>query len=236
VYVETVKGRYSINSALSAVIWDWNGTLLDDVDYAIGCMNRLLARRGMPSLDRDRYRRTFCFPVEEYYRKLGFDFQEESFAEISGEFIDHYYRDLEIPSPHEGALELVSELGAAGVTQCILSAMEIGPLRRQLAFCGFLEHMQFVQGLDHSHATSKIAEGEALLRQLDRGREEVLFIGDTTHDVEVAEALGLEAVILDHGHQEILEKRCGPYAVCRDFGELRLVLRSTYGVSLGADT
>jgi phosphoglycolate phosphatase len=48
------------------IIWDWNGTLLDDVDYSVGVMNILLRRRGLPALDRARYHVVFDFPVRDY--------------------------------------------------------------------------------------------------------------------------------------------------------------------------
>jgi phosphoglycolate phosphatase len=210
---------------LSTIIWDWNGTLLNDVDYTIGCMNKLLARRDMPRLQRERYRRIFGFPVEQYYQRLGFDFTQESFAELSQEFIDHYYRDLTVPEPHEGAQELVSDLNEAGVAQCILSAMEMEPLRHQLASNGFLDTMAYVQGLDHSHATSKVEEGEQLLERLDQPAERILYIGDTFHDLEVGEALGLETVILTYGHQAPDMFHRHKQSKLRDVGDLRHYLQ-----------
>ena len=59
------------------VFWDWNGTLLDDVDVCIEAMNRLLERRGMDLISIERYRDIFDFPVKNYYEKLGFDFDNE---------------------------------------------------------------------------------------------------------------------------------------------------------------
>lgn len=100
---------------LSAIIWDWNGTLLNDVDYAIGCMNRLLTARGMPKLDRDSYRRIFAFPVEDYYLRLGFDLERESFEALSREFINHYYSSLEEPALYLGAGEIIGELARMGI-------------------------------------------------------------------------------------------------------------------------
>ncbi len=214
------------------IIWDWNGTLLDDVDYTIACMNRLLVRRHMPLLERERYRRVFCFPVERYYRQMGFDFHKESFARLSREFIDHYYRGLEVPAPHPGALELVQQLQDAGVVQCILSAMEMDPLRHQLELNGLLKPMRFVQGLNHSHATSKVEEGKVLLRQLNRPGEDVVFIGDTTHDMEVAQALGLQVIIMAHGHQEITGSQYPRHRVCGDFAQLKTVISDIYGLNL----
>lgn len=57
------------------ILWDWNGTLLDDVQLCVDALNRLLARYGYPQrYDRDQYRAIFGFPVQEYYARAGFDF------------------------------------------------------------------------------------------------------------------------------------------------------------------
>ena len=59
---------------LKHIVWDWNGTLLDDRWLTIAVMNRLLARRNMDELTEDRYLQLFTFPGIDYNRRLGFDF------------------------------------------------------------------------------------------------------------------------------------------------------------------
>ncbi len=57
------------------LIWDWNGTLLDDVTLCNDCLNQLLEAHGYPQrYDRAGYRELFGFPIEDYYRCAGFDF------------------------------------------------------------------------------------------------------------------------------------------------------------------
>ena len=53
------------------IVWDWNGTLLDDVDAGIGALNRMLADRGLPAITRDFYRARFRFPVRPLYFEIG---------------------------------------------------------------------------------------------------------------------------------------------------------------------
>ena len=216
--------------SISAIIWDWNGTLLDDVSYAIGCMNQLLAKRKLPILNRDRYREIFGFPVESYYRRLGFDFEAEPFNALSQEFITNYYSKLAVPRPHLGSRQLVEDLSAAGVTQAILSAMELGPLRDQLTANDFLDLFVLVHGLNHIHATSKIAEGRELLNRLDLNEEAVLYIGDTTHDLEVAEALNVSFVLLTHGHQSADQFQDARSVLLDNFDELREYLSTQQGI------
>ena len=75
------------------VVWDWNGTLFDDVALCIQVMNGMLEKRGLPQLaGPEQYRQVFTFPVEEYYKALGFDFGREPFSQLAVEYISEYDR------------------------------------------------------------------------------------------------------------------------------------------------
>ncbi len=76
------------------IIWDWNGTLLNDVQMCVNCMNVLLGKRNLPRLSFDTYRNVFNFPVRDYYEKIGFDFTCEDFEVPAKEFMDLYHRFL----------------------------------------------------------------------------------------------------------------------------------------------
>ena len=69
------------------IIWDWNGTLLNDGWLFVEVMNIVLKRRKMKPITLDSYREIFRFPVKDYYMKLGFDFEKESFESSGLEFI-----------------------------------------------------------------------------------------------------------------------------------------------------
>ncbi|MFC1619065.1 HAD family hydrolase [Candidatus Neomarinimicrobiota bacterium] len=225
--MEAIRGN-----RLQTIIWDWNGTLLDDVGYAMDCMNQVLGKRHMPLLTEDRYRGIFGFPVKEYYQRAGFDFSTESFEVLSAEFITHYYGNLSTPKLYPGAKDLVSELGEMGIVQCILSAMEVEPLHQHLRMNGVYDAMKYIYGLNHTHATSKIEIGKNLLQQVGIRAGVGLFIGDTTHDIEVAEALGLEAVILAHGHQASERLSGCDSQVLHGFNDLRNHLQEHYRLPL----
>ena len=60
------------------IIWDWNGTLLNDAWLFVDIMNGVLSNRKLPLITVDDYRKLFCFPVKDYYKKLGFDLENES--------------------------------------------------------------------------------------------------------------------------------------------------------------
>ena len=73
------------------IVWDWNGTLLDDRWLCIEAINYVLKSRNMPLVSNKDYRNLFCFPVIEYYKKLGFDFTKEPFPILG---IIEYYKDI----------------------------------------------------------------------------------------------------------------------------------------------
>ncbi|MCK4577747.1 MAG: HAD hydrolase-like protein [Candidatus Marinimicrobia bacterium] len=218
---------------LSAVIWDWNGTLLDDVQYAMGCMNRLLQSNRMPVLTRSKYRAVFGFPVEDYYRRVGFDLRSHSFTELSRQFIDHYYSNMNSPGLYRGALKTIRKLKESGITQGILSAMEEGPLHRQLEHNRIREYMDIVQGLDNINARSKVEKGREMLDKLGSQANGVIYIGDTRHDLEVAHELGIPVILLNHGHQQDPSGGDQAVTVLDSFDDLWLELGQRYSANRG---
>ena len=64
------------------IIWDWNGTLLDDGWLFVDVMNTILKRRKMNTITLEKYREIFGFPVKNYYIKLGFDLEKEPFEDL----------------------------------------------------------------------------------------------------------------------------------------------------------
>lgn len=79
---------------IKQLIWDWNGTLLDDVRMCVKVMNILLDKYSLPSLSYEKYREVFNFPVKDYYARLGFDFEIHPFEKAGIEFMDGYFKEL----------------------------------------------------------------------------------------------------------------------------------------------
>ena len=182
------------------IIWDWNGTLLDDLDYSIGVMNKLLAHRGLPLLDRERYHALFDFPVRGYYERLGFDYTRTSFEELSVEFIRGYDSQRLTCPLQPRAAAVLAAVQAAGLTQSILSAYRHESLHEIVGHFGLTSHFVRLAGLDNDHAHSKAELGAALVAAIGVAPREILLIGDTLHDFEVAQKLGVDCVLVAAGH------------------------------------
>jgi phosphoglycolate phosphatase len=183
------------------VIWDWNGTLLDDTLWCIDVENRMLKARGMPTIPSlRRYHDVFCFPVRDYYRALGYDFAAESYEDLSKEYNRLYREDDTGKCPvFPDAREALERFRRAGVRQVILSASGQAHLLEQVRYAGIERYFDQVLGLNDIYAHSKVELAQTYLRENPGGN--VALIGDTVHDAEVADALGVDCVLIARGHQ-----------------------------------
>ena len=211
------------------IIWDWNGTLLDDLDLCIEAMNGMLARRGLPAIDRARYHAVFDFPVRDYYARLGLPVDDENFHALSVEFIGTYESRRLEPELQAGAAALLAAIARRGLTQSILSAYHRESLRVVVHHHGIGGHFTELHGLDNIYAQSKVALGRASLATLGVPPREVLLIGDTLHDLAVAQELGTDCALVAHGHHPA--ERLRP-ATARTFPNLRS-LAAALGVTAG---
>jgi phosphoglycolate phosphatase len=188
-------------SPIRHVIWDFNGTLLDDVACCIGALSTLLAERSLPPITTERYREEFGFPVRDFYLGLGFDLEREDFDALSRTFIDRYLAGLEQARAYQGAHDALRYVAGRSLRQSVLSAMEHTMLGELLARYELHEAMQHVRGLSDLRASSKIDLGRALLGELGMPAEAVVLVGDTLHDFETAAAIGCRSILVAHGHQ-----------------------------------
>ncbi len=186
---------------LKHVIWDWNGTLLDDVDACVGAINRMLAPRHLPMIDRDMYRRVFDFPVIRYYERLGFNLAEEDWDAVAVEFHGHYGELARGARLRAGVADVLQGLSRAAIPMSVLSACETSILARMLSEHGIADRFVHVFGLDNLQAASKLDLGKVLVRDLALLPGEMVLIGDTNHDHDVAIALGIRCVLMTGGHQ-----------------------------------
>ena len=186
------------------IIWDWNGTLLDDVDAAVYALNQMLAARGLPRrVERGFYRAHFGFPVRPFYALLGMD-PDAEWDRICEDFHRHIADGPQrVRAESAPALSLARSLG---IGQSILSALRQDLLLRDTAAAGLQPFFDEIYGVDNLDGASKLDRGVALVARLrERGllpaSRRLFFVGDTMHDSEVASALGAEAVLVDGGHQ-----------------------------------
>ncbi len=183
------------------LVWDFNGTVLDDVLHGINCVNHMLRSRGIAVIpDVDTYRTLFDFPIEDYYRRLGFDFEREDYHTVlAPEWVTLYMAGEENCPLNVGVAETIASVDRLGVPQIMLSASRLEQLRMQLARSGLSNAFSEVMGLDNIHAKSKVHLAVDWMEKHPHACP--LFLGDTVHDAAVAAEVGADCVLFTGGHQ-----------------------------------
>ena len=184
----------------TCIVWDFNGTIMDDVEIGIESVNVLLEKRGLPTLEsREAYQRIFGFPIIDYYKRLGFDFDKEPYEEIAVEWVNEYTAREKTAKTVDGVREMLEYFKSCGKRQIIISACEQQMLNRNLKLLGVFDYFDDVCGINNIYASSK--ESIALEWRERNPDEKLLFIGDTDHDCSVARAMGADCVLVAQGHQ-----------------------------------
>lgn len=205
-----------MSSTYTHLVWDFNGTILDDMTLGIRCTNTMLADRGLPVIPSvEAYREIFGFPIDEYYRRLGFDFEKEDYDTVlAPQWVAMYLEGEPTCTTIEGAVETIRAVKAMGIPQILLSATKIEMLTAQLERLGLYQEFDEVIGLDNIHARSK--QAQALEWKSRHPEARPLFIGDTEHDAQVADAVGGDCVLFAGGHQsEARLDACGKPTISR---------------------
>lgn len=191
----------------TTVFWDFNGTIANDLALGINSVNRMLRKRGLPLLDSiEAYHRVFCFPVKEYYRRLGFDFEKEPYEVLAVEWVNNYVSGEHTLTLNPGFLDVSDRLIQLGIRQIILSSSETAMLNRHLTILGIEKRFDRILGMDNIYAGGKIEMARRCVGETDHS----LFIGDTVHDADTAEAIGADCILYTGGHgsrEELISRK-----------------------------
>jgi phosphoglycolate phosphatase len=182
------------------IIWDWNGTLWDDTWLCVEINNHMLRRRSLPEIPPETYRAKLCFPVTGYYCQIGFDYSVDPYHSLAEEFIAEYETRRFECALQDGARELIGQLHEQAIPQAVLSAYQQDTLLQAVEYFRLTPFFDDIIGLNDIYAAGKVENGKQYMAALDIAPSEVLFIGDTLHDFEVAQAMGADCVLVANGH------------------------------------
>jgi Predicted phosphatases len=191
------------------IIWDWNGTIFNDVDLCVELINDLLKQQNLKTLSLNEYREVFTIPVKDYYTKIGFDFSIEPFEIIGKKWMDEYERRKYECGLYENIKSILNKIQSLNISQSILSAYSQHTLNDLVKYYELDGNFTHVVGLDNIYAASKIAIARDLMQRIGVRKGESLLIGDTLHDFEVAKEIGADCVLLASGHQSFNKLKNG---------------------------
>ena len=182
------------------IIWDWNGTIVNDTWLFVELMNRILNDRNLCLIDKEDYRNLFCFPLEKYYQSLGFDFKKEPYEVPSMEFVRLYDQNKYKPELFNGIEDILSLVQSLGHYNYLLSAQNQDSLIDLVQFYSLGHYFSSIRGTDNFHARGKNGLAKKILKKISTSSNNIIFVGDTTMDVEMALQNNCKIIALTYGH------------------------------------
>ena len=182
------------------IIWDWNGTIIDDAHLCLSIYNQMAIEYSMPQVQFNYYIENMNFPVISFYKDNGWDFDKIDFREVGKKFVDMYNAQLPKNPFHCDVLKTLQFLKTVGITSSILSAHQDALLKSDVEKLGISQYFCLVDGMSDIYGNSKRELGIAHIKKIPHRLDEVLMIGDTIHDKEAADAMGVNCVLIARGH------------------------------------
>jgi phosphoglycolate phosphatase len=188
--------------SITHIFWDWNGTLIDDASFCVSILNKLLAGNNKEQIDLEYYRSKFCFPVSKFYRTISLGALSSEFDKISNVFIQNYRKSWFKCSLQPFSKEVLETLNRNGISQSILSAGMQKDVESFIKYHDLNRYFSIICGTKDIRADGKLSFGLHLMKTLQLNPSEILLVGDTIHDYEVATYLGCKTLLFTGGHND----------------------------------
>ncbi len=206
---------------MKTIIWDFNGTILNDVEYCLEILNELLSYQGNPKqFSLDEYKEVFGFPIIDYYHRAGIDFEKNSFEELANIYMKRYYSIFGEIRLHDNFMQTILALKAKGYKNVIISASKQSDLKDQTNNLRIDWLFDEIIGIDNIYASSKVERAIKWSKESRFSNYELYFIGDTTHDAEVAKSINAKCILVANGHESYDRLKLANEIVLNDISEV----------------
>ncbi|MBR1444740.1 MAG: HAD family hydrolase [Firmicutes bacterium] len=191
------------------IIWDWNGTILNDAPIAFEATNLLLQRFGYPTITFEYYRDNVDTPIVNFYSKI-FDLNRHDMEMLDDEWGILYNQLSDKIDLHTGVEEILCSFADKKLKQIILSAFKTKEITKYASKFSVEQYFDDILGTENIVMESKKDRGIRYMQEHGFAPNQTLYIGDTVHDYETARGLGADCILFSGGQQSPkLLKRCG---------------------------
>ncbi|MBR5314628.1 MAG: HAD family hydrolase [Clostridia bacterium] len=201
------------------IIWDWNGTLLDDLNASFEAVNDMLKLYEKEPIVVEQYYSYVDTPIYKFYEHI-FDLNVVTMDIIKplyGKFYSERENDIKLA---DGAEKTIKKLKENGIKQYVLSAAYIDDLEKQAKRLGVYDVFDEISASSDYEAGSKIDRAKSLFERENISVSDCIMVGDTLHDLETANALGIECLLYSKGHTDRATLEKTGKIVCESFDEI----------------
>lgn len=205
------------------IIWDWNGTLLDDTNASVDAVNDLFDSMKIDRIDIERYRECLDSPIYKFYEHF-MDINKVSMEYVIGKYYGYMESHFDEITLSAGARETVEKAKEKGIKQYIFSAAaksDIIPILQrekiEMIFDG-------ISAASDREIGSKLERGEKMIKDYSINRKKCVLIGDSVHDFKCAENMGVDCILLTCGHQDLPSLKLTGAKLCDCFEDIKAEL------------
>jgi phosphoglycolate phosphatase-like HAD superfamily hydrolase/ADP-ribose pyrophosphatase YjhB (NUDIX family) len=200
------------------IIFDWSGTLVDDLPAVWRASNHVFKQAGVAEMTLDQFRAEFSLPFKDFYSRYVAHIPVTQLEEwFHGHFRPVQHLACEVPH----ARDFLQFCRGRGTRTFLLSTIHRDHFAAQSAMTGFdrfLDH-PYIEAWDKR---TKILE---ILERHELDADETLFIGDMQHDIETAQHGGIFSCAVLTGYNHLAQLRASqPDLIVEHLGELREIL------------
>ncbi len=184
---------------IKTILWDFNGTVMDDMGASTGAVNAMLQKRGLPLITEEWYTKNLIMPLEAFYASVGFDMSKEKIEVVSEEF---QVECSKFPRPvFPEVLEALERFSQKGYRQLLFSSLHHDILTRQAKERKIDHYFEGIVGRQDRSLGGKEKAVEAYLEEQGMDPASVLIVGDLTTDAQMAAYVGSPCALICKGHQ-----------------------------------
>lgn len=189
--------------AKRVIIWDWNGTLVNDNPLFTRIFSEIAVECGLNPVDDAQYRELYQHPIVNMYRDAGFDLDSYSFDDLSHQWHQRVIERLSEVLLHHDVEGILEEFSKKNFTQLVLSAYNHNLLLDWVAQYNIGHYFTGIFGVNDFEGHGKVSLGRQVVVDHGISPEDAVLIGDSLHDLEVAQAIGTSCILVARGNESV---------------------------------
>jgi phosphoglycolate phosphatase len=216
-----------MNKRYDLIVFDWDGTIMDSTAVIAGSIQAACRDLGLTIPDDETARHVIGLGLDQALRYAVPDMPEAMCPDLVERYRHHFLAQDEAIPLFEGARETIAELRDAGYRLGVATGKSRAGLDRAMESTGMKSYFHATRTADQTFSKPNPAMLFELMDELAVSTGRTLMVGDTTHDVQMAQNAKVDVVAMGHGaHPPEQLQELNPLALMGDFAELRVWLKA----------
>ena len=207
----------------SLIIFDWDGTLMDSVGLIVDAMRYAAKKHGLTVTD-EATKSIIGIALVDAFPML-FPNDSDKYDELLATYSEYYVKHCDNDKLFDGVKELISDLHAQGKTLAIATGKKRKGLERVLPNSGIEAFFTTTKTADETAGKPNPLMLQAILSETGKTVEEAVFVGDSIHDIRMANAIQMDSIAVSYGCEkaDVLAKE-NPTLIVDSVEQLKLSL------------